>query len=122
MKFAIAVLFCFAGFCYYVQAECNSDTSVNVPYDCGKLGESHFFQNEKGECAYTCLVNGSHKSCQQAHPIKLIERYIRSRCRTSVFDCEGKGEEHLSEDDDYCSYGCRVGDMILVCEQTHPLL
>ncbi|KAK4872329.1 hypothetical protein RN001_014358 [Aquatica leii] len=121
MKFVITVIFCLAGLFYCVQAECNAQNSYNIPYNCGKNGESHFYLNEAGECAYTCIVNGSHKTCAQVHPTKNAEKYANSKCKNDVFDCEGHGSEHIHEEDDYCSYGCRAGDIILVCGQVHSL-
>ncbi|KAB0798778.1 hypothetical protein PPYR_06658 [Photinus pyralis] len=118
MKTAIILVACLVGTIYYVQADCDAKTSTNVPFSCGDHGEPHFYE-EDGVCHYACLDNGEKKSCPHVHPVKLIEKYIRSRCRQQVFDCNGKGEEFLTESDDHCTYGCKSGDIILTCEQVH---
>ncbi|KAB0797926.1 hypothetical protein PPYR_08919 [Photinus pyralis] len=120
MKTAIILAACLVGTFYYVQAEteCDAKTSKNTPFSCGDHGEPHFYE-EEGVCHYACLHNGQKESCAQAHPVKFLEKYIRSPCRQKVFDCNGKGEEFLSESGDHCSYGCRGGDIILSCEQVH---
>ncbi|KAF5287661.1 hypothetical protein FQR65_LT12190 [Abscondita terminalis] len=109
------------GFFCYAQAECNSETATNVPYDCGKNAEPHFYETDQGECKYTCMKDGKHNKCEQVHRVKFLEKYIRSPCRQLAFNCEGIGEEFASESEDTCSFGCRVDDMILSCAQAHPL-
>ncbi|KAK4872326.1 hypothetical protein RN001_014355 [Aquatica leii] len=123
MKTVIAVV-CFVGLLCCAQAieECNFQTSTNPIYNCGLRGEPHFFLNKDGKCEYTCLHKGKKKSCQSAHPT-FVEPYIRSLCGRTAFSCEGKGKPFVDENEakTSCHYFCQVGDMLLTCEQTHPL-
>ncbi|KAF5287660.1 hypothetical protein FQR65_LT12189 [Abscondita terminalis] len=121
MKLAATIIVSLVGLLCYAQAECNSKTSKNTPYNCGNDGKPRFYEDDAGECKFTCMVNNESKTCAEVHPVQNMEPYIRSKCRQSAFSCDGHGKEFMSESDNYCSFGCRVGDMILSCPQIHGL-
>ncbi|KAF2889350.1 hypothetical protein ILUMI_16823 [Ignelater luminosus] len=117
MKTNLVLLIISVTLIYRINAECGKEEAFS--FDCETKGTPHYYTNSEGVCSFGCKDGDRILSCEEAYPPPDQPEYKSNKCQEKAYYCAGMGNPKWSEFDDWCDFGCLVGDMLFSCEQVH---